>query len=99
MNFQLNQLTPTQVQNIAKLARLELNEKEAGKFTSQLSSILDYFEQLKEVDTKNIEPTAQVTGLKNMTREDKVDQREIQKELIACAPEKKDNFIKVKNVL
>lgn len=92
-------LTITQVQNIAKLARLELSEKETEKFTSQLSSILDYFDQLKEVNTENVEPTAQVTGLKNMTRKDTVSQYDIQKELVDCAPESKENFVKVKNVL
>ncbi|MFH1565279.1 MAG: Asp-tRNA(Asn)/Glu-tRNA(Gln) amidotransferase subunit GatC [bacterium] len=92
-------LTTTQVQNIAKLARLELNEQEIEKFSVQLSSILDYFDQLKEVDTDNIEPTSQVMGLKNMTRDDLVDQVEIREELIACAPERDGKFVKVKNVL
>ncbi len=92
-------LTAIQVQNIAKLARLELNEQEIEKFSLQLSSILGYFDQLQEVDTDNIEPTSQVTGLKNMTRDDLVDQVEIQEELIACAPEREGRFVKVKNVL
>ncbi|MFH1187815.1 MAG: Asp-tRNA(Asn)/Glu-tRNA(Gln) amidotransferase subunit GatC [bacterium] len=92
-------LTATQAQNIAKLARLELSEKEIEKFSTQLSSILDYIDQLQEVDTNNIEPTAQITGLKNMTRQDLVDQLEMQEELISCAPEREGKFVKVKNVL
>lgn len=92
-------LTVTQVRNIAKLARLDLNEQETEKFSLQLSSILDYFDQLKEVNTENIKPISQVTGLKNMTREDLVEQDEIQDELIKCAPESEGRFIKVKNVL
>lgn len=92
-------LTATQVQNIAKLARLDLSEQEIEKFSLQLSSILSYFDQLQEVDTNNIEPTSQVTGQKNMTRQDLVDQVEIQEELIVCAPEREGKFVKVKNVL
>ena len=92
-------LTTTEVQNIAKLARLELGEQEVEKFTTQLSSILDYVGQLQEVDTDKVEPTAQVTGLKNVTREDVVDQLEIQEKLIDCAPEKDGRLVKVKNVL
>jgi aspartyl-tRNA(Asn)/glutamyl-tRNA(Gln) amidotransferase subunit C len=92
-------LTTTEVKNIAKLARLELSDKEVEKFTTQLSDILNYVDQLQEVDTKSVEPMAQVTGLKNMTREDKVDQCEIQEDLVACAPENDGRLVKVKNVL
>ena len=45
-------LTKQQVEHIASLARLELTDQEKEKFTKELSSILDYFEQLKEVDTE-----------------------------------------------
>ncbi|MBU0459088.1 Asp-tRNA(Asn)/Glu-tRNA(Gln) amidotransferase subunit GatC [Patescibacteria group bacterium] len=65
-------LTPDEVRHIAKLARLNLSDKEVEKFAPQLSAIIDYIGQLSEVDTKNIEPTAQVTGLTNSFREDKV---------------------------
>lgn len=92
-------LTITQVQNIAKLARLDLNGQETEKFSLQLSSILNYFDQLQEVNTENIEPTSQVAGLRNMTREDFVEQDEIQDELIKCAPESEGSFIKVRNIL
>ena len=62
---------------------------------------MSYFEQLKEVDTTNIEPTAQVTGLENVMREDKVedwDKNEI-KVALSQAPDFEDNQIKVKKVL
>jgi len=58
------------VPHVAKLANLPLKDEEIDKFEKQLSSVLDYVEQLKGVDTKHIEPTSQVTGLENVTRED-----------------------------
>lgn len=92
-------LTKEQVQHIAKLARLKLSEAEVEKFQTQLSGILDYVEQLNEVNTDKVEPTAQVTGLINVKREDKVEPLENTDALLECSPlpiEK--NQIKVKNV-
>lgn len=84
---------------MAKLARLGLSDKEVEKFQTQLSGILDYVEQLNEVETDDVEPTAQVTGLTNVKREDKVEILENTGALLECSPlpiEK--NQIKVKNV-
>jgi len=69
-------LSPDDVRHIAKLARLNIEDSEVDKFTRELSSILDYVDMLQEVDTKNVEPTAQVTGLTNSFREDEVKQKD-----------------------
>jgi len=58
------------IRHTAKLANLPLKKEEEEKFTDQLSTILDYIKKLEEVDTKNVEPTSQVTGLVNITRND-----------------------------
>ena len=58
------------VTHVAKLANLPLKPGENKKFEKQLGEILTYVEKLNEVDTKNVEPTSQVTGLENVTRED-----------------------------
>lgn len=63
-------LTTEEVKYIAKLANLTLTENEVKKFSDQLSEVLDYIEKLKEVETKNVEPTSQATGLENVFRED-----------------------------
>ena len=90
-----------QIDHIAKLARLELTEAELKKYGSQLSDVLNYIDQLKEVDTTDIEPTAQITGLENAWREDeKWDWREIEiEEALKQAPELESGQIKVKRVL
>lgn len=59
------------VSHTAKLANLQLSAEEKQKFEKELEKILSYIDKLKEVETKNIEPTSQITNLKNITREDK----------------------------
>ncbi len=68
----MTQLTPAQVRHIAKLARLTLSDAEVEKFAKELTSILQYVDILKEVDTSNVEPTAQVTGQTNVLRIDEI---------------------------
>ncbi len=58
------------IKHAAQLANLSLSKEELKKFDSQLSKIIEYIETLKKVDTKDIEPTSQVTGLNNVTRKD-----------------------------
>lgn len=94
-------LTKQEIEHVAKLARLELTEEEIEKYGSQLSSVLDYIDQLKEVDVTGVEPTAQVTGLVNAWREDVVhncpeDEREM---ALSQAPELEDHQVKVKRIL
>ena len=58
------------IKHIAKLANLPINQQEEKKLDKQLNETLDYIEMLQEVDTKNVQPTAHVTGLENVTRTD-----------------------------
>ena len=64
-------LDKEQVQRIAHLARLDITSAEEEQFSGQLSSILDYFEQLSELDTENVPPTTRAIELSNITRQDK----------------------------
>ena len=94
-------LTKEEIKHIADLARLELTEAELKKYGSQLSDVLNYIDQLKEVDTTDIEPTAQITGLENALREDEKEgwsERETE-EALRQAPELESGQIKVKRVL
>lgn len=58
------------VAKVAKLANLTLTPEEEKEFDSQLNDIVGYIEKLNSIDTSNIEPTAQITGLVNRTRDD-----------------------------
>jgi len=95
------QLSKPEIQHIAKLARLELTDEELKKYGGQLSNVLSYIDQLKEVEVKGVLPTAQVTGLENVLRPDEAenwDEKEIEAAL-ADAPEREGRFIKVKRVI
>lgn len=95
------QLTKQEIEHVAKLARLELTEEEVIKYGEQLSAVLSYIDQLSEVDTTGVEPTAQVTGLENVWREDAAepwDEAQV-KNALGLAPELEDGQVKVKRIL
>lgn len=87
------------VTHIAKLANLTLSKGEQDKFEKQLSEILSYVEKLKEVDTKNVETTSQVTGLENVTREDEGKPSLSQEEALSNTKSKHNGLFKVKAIL
>ena len=87
------------VDHVAKLANLPLKPEEKEKFEKQLSDILAYFEKLKEVDTKNVETTSQVTGLENVVREDEAKPSLIQKEALLNTKSQVNGLFKVKAIL
>jgi aspartyl-tRNA(Asn)/glutamyl-tRNA(Gln) amidotransferase subunit C len=89
------------INHIAKLARLGLTEREKKRFKKELSAILDFVSQLNKVKTDKVEPTAQVTGLDNVVRQDKGRGKSRQEtdKLLDLAPETKDRYVKVKAIL
>lgn len=98
---ELMKLSKEEIKHIAELARLELSDEELKKYGSQLSDVLSFFDQLKEVDVSDTEPTAQVSGLENVWCEDEAvdwDEQEKQSALNE-APELEGNQYKVKRVL
>ncbi len=93
-------ITQDEVRHIAKLTKLKLTEDEIKKFTNQLSGVLDFFGQLQEVNTENIEETSQVTGLTNITRSDKITVDGNEDALLNCSPHKIENHsIKIPKVI
>lgn len=93
-------ISKKEVQHIAKLARIGLNEKEIEKMRKELSPILDYFEKLKKVDVSETKPTSHSVEIENIMREDKEREKCKAKseKLLEMAPEKKDGYLKVKSV-
>jgi aspartyl-tRNA(Asn)/glutamyl-tRNA(Gln) amidotransferase subunit C len=93
-------LTRDDVLKLARLARLTITDEEVEKYRTELSEILKYVEQLKNVDVTGLKPTTQVTGLKNVMREDKVvDYGVAPDDLVRIAPSKQDRLIKVKRMI
>lgn len=91
-------ITIKDVEHVAKLARLNLNEEEKEKFSKQLGDILGYVEQLNEVNTENVEPMAHAFPIKNVLREDKANNFYKKEEMLANAPEEEDGFFKVPRI-
>ena len=94
-------ITKKDVEYVARLARLKLSEEEKEKYTGQLESILGYIDKLNALDTNNVKPTSHIMGLKNVWREDELKpcpaaQREA---LLANAPDREDDYFKVKKVI
>ena len=58
------------VEHLAGLANLELTEAEKTKFASQLGETISYVKRLSELHVRDVPPTSQTTGLKNVFRED-----------------------------
>ena len=88
-------LTNREVQHIANLARMNLTEDELELYRNQLSAILDYFQQLEGLDTKDVPPTSNVSVDQNPLREDQPDSSLSPEELLNNAPEKDDHLFQV----
>jgi aspartyl-tRNA(Asn)/glutamyl-tRNA(Gln) amidotransferase subunit C len=93
-------ISKEEVQHIAKLARLGITEKEEKKFQRELSKILDYIKQLKEVDISNVLSTSHSISVENVMRKDEIKQQdsEVKKKILGQAPDKKEGHIKVKSI-
>ena len=91
-------LSIDQVKKVAKLANLPLTPQEEEKYSKQLSAILNYIDQLNKVDTSNIDPTFNVTGLSNAMRKDETVASLSQEEALSNASSKKDGMFVTKGV-
>lgn len=88
-----------EVKKVANLARLQLTLEEEQEFTTQLNSILDYVEQLSELDTDKVTPTSRAINLNNIMRSDELEPFANREEILACAPETDGEFFKVPKIL
>ena len=92
-------LSKEEVVKVAKLARIALSENEVEKFQKELSAVLDYVEELKQVNVEGLEEVSQVTGLVNVQRDDKAIGCDFKEDIMSQAPEIKDGYYKVKAIL
>lgn len=96
----MTQISKDDVQHLAQLSSLQLSDDEIDGLQKDIGNILDYVNQLSELDTTGVEPTYQVTDLENIWRADVVDDYGINRDdLIALAPASDKNQIKVPKVL
>ncbi|MDD1421164.1 Asp-tRNA(Asn)/Glu-tRNA(Gln) amidotransferase subunit GatC [Dolichospermum sp. ST_sed1] len=88
-----------QVRKVANLARLELTADEEAQFTTQLGSILDYIEQLNQLDVTNIAPTTRAIDVSNVTREDILQPYTDREAILNSAPQQEGDFFRVPKIL
>ncbi len=91
--------TKKDLEKISTLARIELDEEELVKYSKELAAILDYIEQLKELDVSSTEPTTHVMGLSNVFRKDEIKPSIDIEEVLKHAPERKGAFFKVPKII
>ena len=92
-------ISKDQVEYVARLANLELNDEEKEIFTRQLNSILSYMDKLNQLDTANVDSTSHVLPIKNIFRQDNVKPSLPKEEALANAPDQKNGFFRVPRVI
>ncbi|KIY23194.1 Asp-tRNA(Asn)/Glu-tRNA(Gln) amidotransferase subunit GatC [Mesobacillus subterraneus] len=95
----MSRISEGQVKHVAHLARLAITEEEAQLLTDQLDKIITYAEQLNELNTDNVEPTAHVLEIKNVMREDRAQKGLPREEVLKNAPEHQDGQVKVPGII
>ena len=92
-------ISKEEVEYVARLARLRLSEEEKERFTHQLDQILEYVQQLNQLDTENVPPTSHVLALKNVWRKDEVKPSLPLSEALSNAPQSDEEFFLVPKVI
>ncbi|HTM62945.1 MAG TPA: Asp-tRNA(Asn)/Glu-tRNA(Gln) amidotransferase subunit GatC [Gammaproteobacteria bacterium] len=80
-------LSPEDVKKIAHLARLNLSENDIATYTSQLSNILQFIEQMSQADTANIEPIAHSLDVSQRLRADQITEENLRDKFQGIAPQ------------
>jgi aspartyl-tRNA(Asn)/glutamyl-tRNA(Gln) amidotransferase subunit C len=88
-----------QVRKVAHLARLELTAADEAKLPEQLSAILDYVEQLSELNTDEVQPTTRAIDVSNITRADSQKTFGDRQLLLDNAPDREEDYFRVPKIL
>jgi aspartyl-tRNA(Asn)/glutamyl-tRNA(Gln) amidotransferase subunit C len=88
-----------ELKHLATLARIELSDAELEKFSRQLVSILEYIEQLKELDVTKVTPTTHVMSIEDVFRDDVVKPSIDIEQVLKFAPDRYGNFFRVPKII
>lgn len=92
-------ITKKEVEHVAMLARLELNENEKESYTKEFNSILEFVEKLNQLETKDVDITVHSIPISNVFREDVVGETLPQDKAVQNAPDEKDGQYRVPRIL
>ena len=93
------QVDEATVRRIARLARIKITDEEAHGLQKELSGILDWVQQLDEVDTASVEPMTRVVPIELTQRREEVTAGEIPDDIVKNAPMTEDHFFVVPKVV
>ena len=88
-----------EVRYIAKLSKLNLGDEKLDKMTSDLSSIVEFANNLSTIDIDGVRPTAHILDIKNVFRKDEVSDSYNREEILKNAPESQAGCISVPKVV
>lgn len=92
-------ITKETVAKVAKLARIKITEAEQEKFAGELTGIMNWIEQLSEVDTDGVEPLTSVVDVKLHQRHDTINDGDYRDQILSNAPEAQEGFFVVPKVV
>ncbi len=92
-------ITRAEVEQVARLARLELGEDEKDQMTAQLDAILGYMETLNVLDTSSVEPTTTVIPMVSVMRDDVARPSLDREDALANAPDREGAFFRVPRII
>ena len=95
----MKKITKDEVNKVAHLARLELNEDEINNHAEQLEKILGYIKQLEKIDTDDIPCTTRAIEVINIFRKDANKNSECIEEILNLGPSKEDKYFKVPKII
>ena len=95
----MKKITKEEVNKVAHLARLELNEDEINNHAAQLEKILEYIKQLEKIDTDDVPCTTRAIEVSNVFRKDEKKNSECIEELLDLGPSREDKFFKVPKII
>jgi len=95
----MTKITKGEVEKVAHLARLELNENEINNHAEQLEKILEYIKQLEEIDTNEVPCTTRAIEVINVFRKDEKLNFDCNEELLELGPSREDKYFKVPKII
>ena len=95
----MTKITKEEVEKVAHLARLELNENEINNHAEQLEKILDYIKELEKINTDDVPCTTRAIEVTNVFRKDEKKNYDCNEELLELGPSREDKFFKVPKII
>ena len=92
-------ISKEEIEHIAELAHIQLNEKEKEVFTDQFNDILDFFNEIDKVNTDGVPPTHHTLSVSNVYREDKITPSLSKEDALKNAPKKERGYFKAPRII